>query len=115
MYVVYTSNTFLPPQRWSPACPGTAVPIRAVRHRIDRNLAQELQLPAGRVVRRRHALDERLEIRRVAFVARLELESAGFALIGRVLELVDRCPHLPQRASQLRFPLPLRGDLEPSA
>ena len=42
--------------------------------------AQELQLPSGGVVRRRHTVDERLEIRRIAFVAGLELGRRDLAL-----------------------------------
>ena len=71
---VYTSNMFWRPhdlragivlvRTHPPFVPG---------HRIDRNPAEELEFPPRRVVGHRHAIDERFEIRRIAFVGRLEL------------------------------------------
>ena len=57
------------------------------------------------------AVDERLQIRRIVLGARLEIERADLALVGGVLELVDRGPHFAQRTPQFRFARPLHRDL----
>src|SRR5712671_5651092 len=49
-------------------------PLGAFRHRIDWNPAQELQLASRGVVRNSDSLNQRIEIRRVPFDARLDLE-----------------------------------------
>src|SRR6187551_605528 len=49
-------------------------PFGGAGHRVDRNSPQETDLAAGDVVGRRHALDQHLEVLRVAFAARLDLE-----------------------------------------
>ena len=53
-------------------------------------------------------LDERLEIRGISLVARLQLGRRNPALIDRVLELVDGRPHLTQCPAQLDLALTLR-------
>src|SRR6185503_8265935 len=86
-------------------------PLHAVGHRVDRNPPQVFELAAGRVVGRRHALDERLEIRRIAFVVGLQLRRRNLPDVDGVLELVDRHPDLAQFAAELHFALPLRRHL----
>src|SRR5262245_51390390 len=46
---------------------GTASPLVTAGHRINRNLAEELQLATGRVVGDRHTIDEYLQVRRITF------------------------------------------------
>src|SRR5258705_2637727 len=86
-------------------------PFHAVGHRVDRNPPQVLELPAARVVRHGDALDERLEIRRIAFVVGPQLRRRNLPDVDRVLELVDRRPDLAQVAPKLRFALALRRHL----
>src|SRR5262245_39407222 len=51
-------------------------PVVLLRHWIDRDAPQELQLAAGRVVLHRHAVHQLLEVGRITFAARLDLERA---------------------------------------
>src|SRR5882762_11777399 len=90
---------------------GPQAPFHAVGHRVDRNPPQVLELPAARVARRADALDERLEIRRIAFAVGTQLRRRNLPDVDRVLELVDRRPDLAQVAAELRFALALRRHL----
>src|SRR5262245_52166763 len=56
-------------------------PLAALGHRVDGNATQELQLSTGCIVGHRHALDEHVEIFRVAFVRRVELSCWNEPLI----------------------------------
>src|SRR5216117_3465936 len=55
---------------------GAQAPLGAARHRIDGNAAQELELASRRIVRRRHAVDERLQIGRIVLAPDLDVERA---------------------------------------
>src|SRR6185503_4113694 len=90
---------------------GSHPPFGGVRHRIDRDPAQELELPAGGVVRGADPIHQDLEIRGIAFAADLDVERANLAEIGGVLVFVDRRAHLAQRPPQLGLARALRGHL----
>src|SRR5262245_4194717 len=89
----------------------TQAPFGAVGHRVDRNVAKKLQFAAGGIVRGSDAIHQRLKIRRIVLVGRLELERADVAEVGLVLVLIDRGAHFTQRAPQLGLAVTPRGDL----
>src|SRR2546423_5453241 len=78
----------------------TQPPLHAVRHRIDRDAPQVLQLCSAGVVGARHAFDERLEVRRISLVIRLQLGRRNLPGVDAVLELVDRGANLAQVPAQ---------------
>ena len=82
-------------------------PFVVAHRRVHGNAAQELQLAAGGVVGHRHAVHQRLQVGRIALAVGLQLRGRNLAGIGRVLELVDRRPHVAQHATQFGFPGPL--------
>src|SRR4051812_30957180 len=77
---------------------------------IERDAAQELQLPIRRVTRRAHAFDEHLERRWIPFVPGLQLGSGNHPLIRRIFVMVDGRAHLAQRAMQFDFARTLHRD-----
>src|SRR5690606_10374672 len=66
---------------------GPEPPVLRVRHRIDRDAPEKLQLPARRVVVRRDALDEHLEAWRIVLASRPQLRRRDVAEVRLVLEL----------------------------
>src|SRR5206468_11532538 len=86
-------------------------PLRGVGHRIERNPAQKFQFASGRIVGGRDAVDQLLQVRRVVLAPGFEIERADDAEIRRVLEVVDRGPHLAQVAPELGFALAPGGHL----
>src|SRR6185295_3804994 len=90
---------------------GAHAPLVGMRHRIHRDPPQELQLHAGGVVVLGDAVDQDLEAGGIILAAGRQIERRDDARIGRVLELVDRHPHLAQRAPQLGLALALDADL----
>src|SRR5438034_10577808 len=61
---------------------GPQAPLGAVKHRVERHPSQELELPAGGVVRRGHAVHELLQVRRIILAAGFQIERADDAKIG---------------------------------
>ena len=83
---------------------GSQAPLLALRHRVGGNGAQKTKfLVALRV----HSLDQRLQIGRISSAIHLGLKSSTLA---RLLVVVDRVAHLPQRTAELFLPLALNRD-----
>ena len=89
---------------------GAQTPLGAAGHRIDRHPPEELQLASGGVVGGGDAIDQRVEVGGIAFVAEAHLERRDLAQIRCVLVLVDRRADFPQGAPELGLAVPRRGD-----
>src|SRR6185312_682108 len=74
-------------------------PFARIRHRVDRNPPQKLDLCIRRLTRPLHAVHQRVE--RFGITIRVQLLDPQLSRIGHVFVLVDRRVNLVQRFSQL--------------
>src|SRR6266568_963025 len=79
-------------------------PFRAARHGIAGDPPEELEL-AVEGAHAVHALDQRLQLGRIALAPQLDVGPADLPLLHRELVAVDREPHLAEGPPQLQLPL----------